>query len=181
MAKTPTKKKVSIKKKRYTPKSPVKSYRTRAVGNVKKTGAVYVVSPGESLSTIAKDVLGNEIYWHNIYQLNRRYIRSPNYLHVGQRLILPSRGSLKPVRTYTPKYRLGYYRSITTNEVENDTVDLRDNLAPLVIGYYITNNEYPNYVQHPRRFASHLMPRGNVNRNTPLAFTERDNQTEGLP
>ena len=87
----------------------------------------------------------------------------------------------KKSTTYDPKYRLGYYRSITTNEVENDTVDLRDNLAPLVIGYYITNNEYPNYVQHPRRFASHLMPRGNVNRNTPLAFTDRDNQTEGLP
>ena len=83
--------------------------------------------------------------------------------------------------TYDPKYRLGYYRSITVTEVDDDTVDLRDNLAPLVIGYYITNNEYPNYVQQPRRYASNLMLRGNVNRNTPLSFTERDSQTEGLP
>jgi hypothetical protein len=87
----------------------------------------------------------------------------------------------KKSTTYDPKYRLGYYRSITVNEVEGDTVDLRDNLAPLVIGYYITNNEYPNYIQHPRRFASNLMIRGNVNRNTPLAFTSKDSQTEGLP
>lgn len=87
----------------------------------------------------------------------------------------------KKSTTYDPKYRLGYYRSITVNEVDDDTVDLRDNLAPLVIGYYITNNEYPNYIQHPRRFCSNLMIRGNVNRNTPLAFTSRDSQTEGLP
>jgi len=87
----------------------------------------------------------------------------------------------KKSTTYDPKYRLGYYRSITTEEVEGDTVDLRDNLAPLVIGYFITNNEYPNYIQHPRRYASNLMVRGNVNRNTPRAFTDRDSQTEGLP
>lgn len=87
----------------------------------------------------------------------------------------------KKSTTYDPKYRLGYYRSITTNEVEGDTVDLRDNLAPLVIGYYITNNEYPNYIQQPRRYASNLMVRGTVNRNTPNAFTDRDSQTEGLP
>ena len=99
----------------------------------------------------------------------------------------------KKSNTYDPKYRLGYYRSITTNEVvrqslpntppldTDDTVDLRDNLAPLVIGYFITNNEYPNYIQHPRRYTSNLMIRGNVNRNTPEAFTNRDSEAEGLP
>ena len=46
----------------------------------------------------------------------------------------------------------------------NETVDLRDNLAPLVIGYFITSNEYPNYIQHPRRFTTNLGIRGNVNR-----------------
>ncbi len=83
--------------------------------------------------------------------------------------------------TYDPKYRLGYYRSITVNEVDDETVDLRDNLAPLVFGYFITNNEYPNYIQQPRRYASNLMIRGNVNRNTPKSFTERDSVTDGLP
>ena len=87
----------------------------------------------------------------------------------------------KKSNTYDPKYRLGYYRSITTTEVENDTVDLRDNLAPLVFGYFITNNEYPNYVQQPRRYSSNLFGRNSVLRDTPKAFTERDSQTEGLP
>jgi len=99
----------------------------------------------------------------------------------------------KKSNTYDPKYRLGYYRSITTNEVvrqslpnepplpTEETVDLRDNLAPLIIGYYITSNEYPNYVQHPRRFDTHLGLKGNVNRNNAQAYTTRDSITEGLP
>ena len=87
----------------------------------------------------------------------------------------------KKTNTYDPKYRLGYYRSITTTEVEDDTVDLRDNLAPLVFGYFITNNEYPNYVQQPRRYTSNLFVRGSVLRNTPRTFTDRDSQTDGLP
>jgi len=82
---------------------------------------------------------------------------------------------------YDEKYRLGYYRSITTNEVEDDTVDLRDNLAPLVFGYFITSNEYPNYIQHPRRFTTNLGVRGNVNRNSAQAYTNRDSVAEGLP
>ncbi len=87
----------------------------------------------------------------------------------------------KKTNTYDAKYRLGYYRSITTSEVDNDTVDLRDNLAPLVIGYYITSNEYPNYIQQPRRFTSNLGIRDNVNRNAPQAYTNRDSEAEGLP
>ena len=42
---------------------------------------------------------------------------------------------------YDPKYRLGYYRAITAEEVSGDEVELRDNLAPLVLGYFITANE----------------------------------------
>lgn len=83
--------------------------------------------------------------------------------------------------TYDPKYRLGYYRSITTSEVDDDVVDLKDNLAPLVIGYYITSNEYPNYVQHPRRYTSFYAIRGDVNRDSPKAYTLADSITDGLP
>ena len=87
----------------------------------------------------------------------------------------------KKTNIYDPRYRLGYYRSITTNMVENETVDLRDNLAPLVFGYYITSNEYPNYIQQPRRFTSNLGIRDNVNRNAPQAYTNIDSEAEGLP
>ena len=99
----------------------------------------------------------------------------------------------KKTNTYDEKYRLGYYRSITTTEVvrqslpnepplpTDETVDLRDNLAPLVIGYFITNNEYPNYIQHPRRFTTNLGLKNNVNRNNAQAYTQQDSVTEGLP
>ena len=64
--------------------------------------------------------------------------------------------------TYNEKYRLGGYRSIETTLIEDQDVDLRDNLAPLITGYYITANEYPNYIQQPRRFAQSFDTRGTI-------------------
>ena len=58
--------------------------------------------------------------------------------------------------TYDENYRLGKYLSMTTTEVTDDEVELRDNLAPLTFGYYITSNEYPNYTQQPRRFIQRM-------------------------
>jgi len=66
---------------------------------------------------------------------------------------------------YDPKYRLGYYQTITTTLKSDETVELRDNLAPLIFGYYITSNEYPNYIQQPRRFAQTSDTRGSVPNN----------------
>ena len=83
--------------------------------------------------------------------------------------------------TYDAKYRLGYYRNITTTEVDDDVVDLKDNLAPLVFGYYITSNEYPNYVQQPRRFITNRDARGSIFRDYPDAYTTGDSVSEGLP
>ena len=87
----------------------------------------------------------------------------------------------KMENTYDPKYRLGYYRSITTTLKTDDTVDLRDNLAPLVIGYYITSNEYPNYIQQPRRMISNSIysGRGVVGRDYPRQYTNDDSFDEG--
>ena len=50
-----------------------------------------------------------------------------------------------------------------------------------MIGYYITSNEYPNYIQHPRRFSTNAGLRGNVNRNNAEAYSDRDSITGGLP
>ena len=58
--------------------------------------------------------------------------------------------------THDPNYRLGNYLSMTTTEVTSDEVELRDNLAPLTFGYYITSNEYPNYTQQPRRYIQRM-------------------------
>ena len=83
--------------------------------------------------------------------------------------------------TYNPLYRLGYHRSYFTEEVSGETVDLRDNLAPLVYGYYITSNEYPNYIQQPRRFIAGNDVRGYVLRDYPDIYTRIDRISEGLP
>tara|TARA_R110002167_G_scaffold122776_1_gene301394 strand:+ start:1449 stop:4622 length:3174 start_codon:yes stop_codon:yes gene_type:complete len=52
-----------------------------------------------------------------------------------------------------PLYRLGYYRGIKTVVETDKTTPLRDNEAPVIIGYYFTACEYPNYIPQPRRFS----------------------------
>ena len=49
----------------------------------------YVVKPGDSLSKIAKEQLGNAARWPEIFELNRDQIKDPNLIHVGQELHLP--------------------------------------------------------------------------------------------
>ena len=48
----------------------------------------YVVKEGDTLSGIAKEVLGSEGEWRAIAELND--IRNPDIILVGQRLLLPS-------------------------------------------------------------------------------------------
>lgn len=71
-------------------------------------GAVYVVSSGETLATIAQKMLGHAGLWSHIYSLNRRYIRNPHRIHVGQRLNLPSK---QYIRSRAPYARRRYARA----------------------------------------------------------------------
>ncbi len=93
--------------------------------------------------------------------------------------ITPKNYYRKMSNAYDPRYRLGYYRTITTQEISDEEVELRDNLAPLVIGYYITSNEYPNYIQQPRRFISNYTTRGSTGRDDPDQYTNQDGFSEG--
>ena len=87
----------------------------------------------------------------------------------------------KKSKTYDPKYRLGYFRTTTTTEVSDDFVDLRDNLAPLIIGYYITSNEFPNYIQQPRKFPHVNSARGTAPRMAANNhYTEADSESDGM-
>lgn len=49
----------------------------------------YVVKPGDSLSRIAMEQLGDMTQWHKIFQANRTAIANPRYIYPGQRLVLP--------------------------------------------------------------------------------------------
>ncbi len=87
----------------------------------------------------------------------------------------------KKTNSYNPKYRVGYYRRVRSTVVADDTVELKDNLAPLILGYYITSNEYPNYIQQPRRFAQTNDTRNSVPRlDVANHYTNKDGFTEGM-
>jgi nucleoid-associated protein YgaU len=51
---------------------------------------VYVVKSGDSLSKIAKEVLGDAGRWPEIFEANKDQIKDPNLIHVGQELKMPS-------------------------------------------------------------------------------------------
>lgn len=55
----------------------------------KKKEETYVVQPGDSLSKIAKELLGDATRWSEIFELNKDQIEDPNLIHVGQELRLP--------------------------------------------------------------------------------------------
>jgi nucleoid-associated protein YgaU len=50
----------------------------------------YVIQPGDSLSKIAKEELGDASRWPEIFELNRDKIKDPNLIHPGQELEMPS-------------------------------------------------------------------------------------------
>ncbi len=51
----------------------------------------YTVKPGDSLSAIAAEFLGNAGRWHEIYDMNKQLIGGdPNLIHPGQVLVLPN-------------------------------------------------------------------------------------------
>ena len=53
------------------------------------TPEIYVVQPGDSLSKIAKEVLGDMSRWQEIFEANKDQIKDPNLIQVGQKLIIP--------------------------------------------------------------------------------------------
>lgn len=66
--------------------------RTGTVAESRPAGtepAVYEVRPGDTLSSIARSVLGSSARWEEIFQANRDLLRSPNDLRVGQELRIP--------------------------------------------------------------------------------------------
>ena len=51
---------------------------------------VYVVKKGDSLSKIAKEILGDAGKWPKIFELNRDQISDPDLIQPGQQLKMPA-------------------------------------------------------------------------------------------
>ena len=50
----------------------------------------YTVEAGDTLSHIALKYYGNQFRWDKIYEANKPAMKNPNYIYVGQRLLIPS-------------------------------------------------------------------------------------------
>jgi nucleoid-associated protein YgaU len=57
----------------------------------KVTQRTYVVQAGDSLSKIAKELLGDAGRWPEIHELNKDQIADPNVIRVGQELKIPAK------------------------------------------------------------------------------------------
>jgi nucleoid-associated protein YgaU len=63
------------------------------VADIKATGApaqtTYTVKPGDTLSKIARELLGNANAYHEIFNANRDQLSDPDKIHPGQVLKIP--------------------------------------------------------------------------------------------
>lgn len=53
------------------------------------SAATHTVAPGENLSSLAQQYLGDRTKWREIYELNKDVIKNPNVIYVGQVLNVP--------------------------------------------------------------------------------------------
>tara|TARA_R110000787_G_scaffold116663_1_gene226961 strand:- start:2331 stop:5567 length:3237 start_codon:yes stop_codon:yes gene_type:complete len=96
----------------------------------------------------------------------------PNYIEV-----IKSDFFYQKATTFNANYRLGNHRTVDATLKIDEQVDLRDNFAPMIFGYYITANEYPNYIQQPRNFTQSGTRA--VQPTAPDFFTNKDQISEG--
>ena len=54
------------------------------------TASTYTVARGDCLYSIARNVLGDEKRWKELYDLNSSSIKDPSLIHAGQVLTLPN-------------------------------------------------------------------------------------------
>jgi len=50
----------------------------------------YVVKAGDTLSDLAERFYGSALKWRTIYEANRKIIINPDYIYIGQRIIVPT-------------------------------------------------------------------------------------------
>lgn len=71
----------------------IPDWRTEVVADIQASGAsvqqTYTVQPGDTLSRIAKQTLGDANAYHAIFELNRDQLSDPDKIRPGQVLKLP--------------------------------------------------------------------------------------------
>jgi nucleoid-associated protein YgaU len=49
----------------------------------------YTVEAGDTLSHIALKYYGDQFRWNKIYEANKPTMKNPDYIYVGQKLLIP--------------------------------------------------------------------------------------------
>ncbi len=80
-------------------------------------------------------------------------------------------------KTYITPYRMGYNLGYTVTEEETEPLEIKDNESSVIVGYYITSNNHPSYLQLPRRFASRYYSQSDSRGD----WDESDTSDSGLP
>jgi len=65
--------------------TPVEDFRE----TIDSAGNTYIVKAGDSLSLIAAQYYGDALMYHKIFAANRATMRNPDFLAIGQKLIIP--------------------------------------------------------------------------------------------
>jgi phage tail protein X len=84
---------VGAKDKPARPEVNTRSARTEALPGGATTisaGAYeYTVEAGDTLTYLARKYYGDHLKWQKIYEANKETMKNPNYIYVGQKIIIP--------------------------------------------------------------------------------------------
>ena len=50
----------------------------------------YTVQSGDTLGHVALTYYGDHLKWRKIYEANKQTMKNPNFLYIGQRIMIPS-------------------------------------------------------------------------------------------
>jgi hypothetical protein len=53
-------------------------------------GVQYTVEAGDTLSGLARKYYGDALRWDKIYRANQQTMKNPNYIYIGQKIVIPS-------------------------------------------------------------------------------------------
>jgi nucleoid-associated protein YgaU len=53
-------------------------------------GQEYTIQPGDTLSRLAGQFYGAVNKWPKIYEANTKTIKNPDYIYIGQKIVIPS-------------------------------------------------------------------------------------------
>lgn len=80
------------------------------------TGQTYVIKEGDTLSHIAKSILGDSSRWREIYELNKNSIADPNQIQAGQTILVPENTLTSSNQTTTSRKKQKTSKKTTTTK-----------------------------------------------------------------